>query len=453
MDRKLQNLLFLFQLEEYDKERIKLWLAKNDIDTISQTKKKLILTNKIKLLNLLTTLLSITGLNIKKAAFLALDLLNFPDLLIKKVIIGLALIKLRLHKKIAVIAVTGSYGKTSTKEILYQILSAKYKVIKTPENYNTPLGIAKTILTNSMNADFLIAEMGAYKIGDIKHMCDLFRPKYRILTAIGPQHLERFGSIENIIKAKCEIFLAPPHYDLIVTDADNIYTPAALFNSRHSLELIPDNKNVYNTIFGKNIKVTSSGTDFTVINFDKKYSFHTKLLGDHNVKNILAAIAMAKFLIIDWESMIKSVADLNFIPHRLEIIKGANETIILDDAYNANPDSVKSALKVLKSLEAPRKIVITPGIVELGVKQYTENEKMGQEIAESADYLLIVGATNRIALKKGFLSLNPKHYDTAQYHSRVLECRDLNEATEKLKDIVIPKSVILFENDLPDQYL
>ncbi len=126
--------------------------------------------------------------------------------------------------------------------------------------------------------------------------------------------------------------------------------------------------------------------------------------------------------------------------------------MIIDDSYNANPSSVKAALAVLKEIHSPRKIVITPGLVELGREQEKENEIFGEEIAKVTDYLIIVGWTNKLALKKGFISNISKNYDTVEYHSRVIECLNLQDATKKLQEIVISKSVILFENDLPDQY-
>lgn len=457
MDKETEQILYLMQLEDFDKIRIGNFIKKQKLDSLTPLKNKLIFTKKIQVLLFLIGILKIFGVGIKKAALIALDLISGPDQILKKIIILLAVFKLRLNKKIRIIGITGSYGKTSTKEILYHLLSAKYKVIKTPENFNTPLGIAKTILTNNLNADYLIAEMGAYKIGDIKYMCDLYKPRYGILTAIGPQHLERFGNIENIAKAKSELFNSFKNEGIAVTDADNKYCLEIAKNppelvSMFTLNTKFNHADKYRMIFVDKIKAGPTGTDFRVKD-NNYYDFHTKLLGEHNVRNIMAAALIAKYLLIDWNTIIKRVAELNFIPHRLEIINGANNTTVLDDTYNANPDSVKEALKVLASFTAPRKIVVTPGMVELGVKQNEENETYGKEIAQTADYLLIVGNTNSTALKRGFLSSRSKSDDTPVNHTRVIECRDLSDATRKLSDIIIPGSVILFSNDLPDQYL
>lgn len=462
MNNTLTQLLFLLQLEEYDTKRLLLWIKTNPDFQIKQDKKKLVWTIKAKVLYTLAKLITLLGVKPLKALVLATKTLLPIEDIFKNNIIALAKFKLTSRPKLIVIGITGSYGKTSVKEILFHLLETNFQVLKTPESYNTSLGIAKIILSklNNQHQIFLV-EMGAYKKNDIRILCDFVKPKIGILTAIGKQHLERFGSQENITRAKSELLLSLSKDGLAVINGDNSYcreiaqklkTKTILYtvNSKQKTE---NRKRLAQTIIASDIKTTNNGCSFKIENDGEVVIFQTQLLGIHNIGNILAAIAVAYELKVPWDKIKFSVSILSPIPHRLQLIKGANDTIVIDDAYNANPDSVKAALNVLEEFNSPRKIVVTPGLVELGAEQEKENEIMGKEVAEIADYLIIVGKTNKEALRKGFLSTNPNHYDTAQYHSRVIECLDLNEATKKLQEIIIPKSVILFENDLPDQYL
>lgn len=463
MNNTLTQLLFLLQLEEYDTKRLLLWIKTNPDFQIKQDKKKLVWTIKAKVLYSIARLSTLLGVKPLKALVLATKTLLPIEDIFKNFIIALAKFKLLTKPGLIIIGITGSYGKTSVKEILSHLLETNYQVLKTPESYNTPLGIAKIILTK-LNAQhqIFIVEMGAYQIGDIKRICSFINPKIGILTAIGKQHWERFGSEENIIKAKSELLLSLPKDGLAVTNADNPFCLKVAQNLKIKTILYSVNhlKPIANSqqLIAVNIKTSNTGSSFEIKNSGEVEQLQTQLLGNHNISNILAAISVARELKIPWDKITTGVSTLSPIPHRLQLIKGANDTVVLDDAYNANPDSIRAALSVLNNFDAPRKIVVTPGLVELGTEQEKENEIMGKEIAEVADYLIIVGNTNKEFLKKGFLSTlhlggviaitpreNPKR--------SVIECLNLQEATKKLSEIIIPKSVILFENDLPDQYL
>ncbi len=453
MNKTITQLLFLLQLEEYDTKRLLLWIKTNPDFQIKQDKKKLVWTIKAKVLYTLAKLITLLGVKPLTSLVLATKTLLPLEGIFKNFIIALAKFKLVVCPNLVIIGITGSYGKTTVKEILSHLLETDYRVLKTPENYNTPLGIAKIILTK-LNAQhqIFIVEMGAYQIGDIKRICSFVHPKIGILTAIGKQHWERFGSQENIIKTKSELLLSLPKDGLAVTNADNSFCldVSKNLNIKTILYSVNPVKRIANSqqLIANDIKTSSTGSSFQIENSGEVEQFQTQLLGNHNIANILAAISVARELKVTWDKIKISVSTLSPIPHRLQLIKGANDTVVLDDAYNANPDSVRAALGVLTNFNAPRKIVVTPGLVELGNEQKKENEIMGKEIAQNADYLIIVGNTNKAELKKGFLSAK-KDSD----EKRVIECLDLNEATKKLQEIIIPKSVILFENDLPDQYL
>ncbi len=469
MSKDLQNLLFILQLEEYDTKRFLAWIKTHDVLQIKQEKKHLVWTLKARVIYLLASALVVLGVRPLNSLILITQILLLPENLLRFSLIFLARIKLLFFPKLIVIGITGSYGKTSVKEITYQLLQTQYTVLKTPESYNTPLGIAKIILQQlSFKHQVFLVEMGAYQIGDIKKMCDLVHPQFGILTAIGKQHWERFGSQENIIKAKSELLESLPKNGLAIVNSNNSYclevakklkikTILYSLNAQINLKLKISNLK-FLTAF--NIKSSYSGSLFAIKTDGGVEHFQTQLLGVHNIANILAGIAVARNLNVSWDKIKTAVSALLPIPHRLQFIKGANNTTVIDDAYNANPDSVRAALEVLKMFDSPRKIVVTPGLVELGSQQKKENEIMGKEISEAADYLLIVGDTNKGPLKNGFLSHFQVHLRGVSDRTplviptkSIVECKNLQEATNKLGEIVIPNAVILFENDLPDQYL
>lgn len=484
MSKELENLLFILQLEEYDTRRFLDWAKTHDILQIKQEKKQLVWTFKARVIYLLSYLPTVLGVRPLKSLILITKILLLPENVIKKLIILLAKIKLLFYPKLMVIGITGSYGKTSVKEILNHLLESDYQVLKTPESYNTPLGIAKIILFQlNRRHKIFIVEMGAYHIGDIKNMCRFVHPKFGILTAIGKQHLERFGSQENIIKAKSELLESLPSNGFAIINGDNHYclevarkqkTDKILYATHSQTNLKLKNENI-KFLTALNIKSGQSGSSFEIRNGGEVLSFQTKLLGVHNISNILAAICLGRELNISWDKIKTSVSTIPAIPHRLQVISGANNTTVIDDAYNANPDSVRAALEVLKSFVSKRKIVVTPGLVELGSQQEKENEIMGQEIAKVADYLIVVGETNKNALKNGFFSVTNNKYSSSEARSSrpairlggdypltprdnsskkvVFSCQNLREATTKLQEIIIPQTVILFENDLPDQYI
>ncbi|MBU1262741.1 UDP-N-acetylmuramoyl-tripeptide--D-alanyl-D-alanine ligase [bacterium] len=327
-----------------------------------------------------------------------------------------------------VIGITGSYGKTSTKHILAHILSQKYKVLATPESYNTLMGICKVINNNLLpEHQIFIVEMGAYKRGDIKELCDLVKPEIGILTGIGLQHLERFGSVENIRKTKFELIESLPK--------DGI----AILNSgcKYCQKFQPKVKTIRYGGQEKGIRVSAEGLSFSV----NGITFQTSLLGSHNLQNILSAIACARELKMTLEEIQRAVFSLPQIPHRLQLIKTPT-SIIIDDAYNSNPVGAKEALFLLSQFSG-RKILVTPGMIELGEKEYEENRLFGEEAAKTCDVVILVGKKRTKAIADGLLSAGFSK-------DNLFVVKSLDEARDKLSQI--RGDVILFENDLPDNY-
>jgi len=356
--------------------------------------KRLIFTNVVLFLLLCIGLYFVKNVNVIYLCLFIYDmLLNFVIMLaviinkpVEKMVYlsykTKAVNKLKSMNNLKVIGITGSYGKTSSKNILSDILNVKYNALPSPRNFNTPYGLIITV-NNHLDKfdDILIAEMGAYKVGEIKDLCDLVKPKYGILTKIGTAHIEIFGSQENIKKGKFELIESLPHDGIGVLNGDDeLQVNYKLKNDCKIVWIGIDNKDV--DVRATDIKTSNKGTTFNVIfkGDKKKYEFTTKLLGHNNIYNILASLALSKEFGLSVDQMKKAVLGVRSVEHRLELRPAGNITYI-DDSYNSNPVGSKMALEVLKDMPGLR-IVMTPGMVELGEQEDKLNEKFGQQIAE-----------------------------------------------------------------------
>ncbi len=354
--------------------------------------------------------------------------------------------KLKSMSNLKIIGITGSYGKTSSKNILSDILNIKYNALPTPKNLNTFNGLIMTV-NNHMDkfTDIFIAEMGAYVKGEIKRLCKLVKPKYGILTRIGTAHLETFGSQENIQKGKFELIESLPSDGFGILNGDDpLQVSYKLKNNVRIIWIGIDNADV--DVRATNIKCSYKGTSFDVVlkNDKNKYKFETKLLGNHNVYNILAGIACGIEFGIDIESLQKAVAGVRPIEHRLELKKIGNFNMI-DDAYNSNPTGAENACKVLGMMPGV-KVVVTPGMIELGAKEDEYNKTFGTQIAEVADYVLLIGEKKTKPIKEGLLE---KKFDK----DKIIVFNDVREAYPYISNLANKSEVYaLFENDLPDTY-
>jgi UDP-N-acetylmuramoyl-tripeptide--D-alanyl-D-alanine ligase len=352
---------------------------------------------------------------------------------------------------LTVIGVTGSYGKTSTKYFLQKILSSKFNVLMTPESYNTPMGVVKTIRTELKPFhDVFICEMGARNVGDIKELCGIVNPDIGVITSIGPQHLESFGSIQNIARAKFELADAllesrkSPHIPLFV-NFDNSYIRDEI-ERRNACGAVKYGLTEGCDYTGKDVSVSSAGSTFTVAFPDKPARvFSTKLLGRHNVTNIIAALAVADCLGVDDASAAISVGRLEAVPHRLQLIN-RGDIIIIDDAYNSNEAGAEAALEVLSAFDG-FKILVTPGMVELGVEQERLNRRFGEMASAVCDFVALVGHRATESVLAGLK-------DAAYPEDKIFVAADLTSAFLKVNAIGTNKTkVVLIENDLPDNYL
>ena len=344
-----------------------------------------------------------------------------------------------------VIGVTGSYGKTSVKNFLEKTLSAKYEVLITPRNFNTTMGVVKTIRENlKPTHQIFVCEMGAKNIGDIKEICDLVKPDLGIITAIGPQHLDTFKSIDNIIKTKFELYDAVKEKGGVTfLNCDNEYI-AKQNKKTNAITYGVNNDDLdYNAY---NLSSSSRGLTFNIKDkkIDDEVLFKTKLIGKHNIENITGAIAVANYLDTPLKKMVKQVREINSVAHRLQIIPRGNLTII-DDAYNSNPVSSKSAIDTLGEFQGT-KIVVTPGMIELGEEEYKYNFEFGKYMTNVCDYIVVVGEQNSKAIIEGTKENNYNQ-------EKVIQVKSPQEAMAEIAKLNINgEIVVLLENDLPDNY-
>jgi len=435
---------------------------------MEQNKKPLVITKRIKRLMVTTSILylipiviSIFANDLSNVCVLTLAIMTslnffvvFIALLINHPIERLiyhyyehqAKSKLKSMPNLKIIGITGSYGKTSCKNILADILNVKYNALPTPKSLNTFNGLMITI-NNKLSKfdDIFIAEMGAYVTGEIHRLCELVTPKYGIITSIGTAHLETFGSQKNIQKGKMELieFLPKDGVGVLNKDDPN-QTSYRLKNNCKILWIGIDSKDA--DVVANDIKCTSTGTTFMVKfkGSDKEHKFETRLLGRHNVYNILSALALGYEFGISVKDLQIGVKKVRPIEHRLELKKLGNFYQI-DDAYNSNPVGAKSALDVLNMTDGD-KVVVTPGMVELGEKEEELNHIFGKQIANVADKVILIGEKRTKPIYDGLLSEGYKKED-------IYISNDVREAYTILNKLKDKKDLYaLFENDLPDAY-
>lgn len=348
------------------------------------------------------------------------------------------------NRNLIIIGVTGSFGKTSTKNYLANILAEKYNVLVTPGNFNTLLGVIRTIREHLRPYhQVFIVEMGAKQNNDIKEICDLVHPTIGIVTAVGEMHLETFKSVKNIQNTKFELINSLPANGLGVINYDSEYIKdyKGITSPCRIIRYSTEGKGDYNAC---DIQYGAGGVSFELGNGEK---YNSRLLGIGNLLNILASVAVADHLGVPVNKQKNAIARLQPVEHRLSM-KVANGITVLDDAYNSNPQGAKMALEVLKNFSVDkenRRIVITPGFVEMGARQAEANRGLGLGIAASCDYAIVVNATNREAIKQGI-------EDGGMENSKVFYADSLNQAHQHLALILRAGDVVLYENDLPDNF-
>lgn len=342
------------------------------------------------------------------------------------------------------IGITGSYGKTSTKFMLETILRERYNVLVTPGSFNTSMGVTRVIREQlSPSHQVFIAEMGARHRGDIRLLCKLVKPRYGILTSVGPQHLETFRTQEAVCEEKFALARAIPKDGAMVFAADGGLNEA-LYHRAEQPKHLAGLRAEGLGFTAKDIEVGPWGSRFTMMDDNTEIRCETKLLGMHNISNLLVACTLARVLGMDLDAIARGVSKVRPVEHRLQLLQSAGGVTVIDDAFNANPVGAKAALDVLRGFPG-RRVIVTPGFVELGAEEAMHNRAFGEHIADCVDFAVLVGRRHTAPIAEGLLA---KGFDKEKLHI----VASLAESGAVLSTILQPGDVVLYENDLPDNY-
>ena len=315
--------------------------------------------------------------------------------------------KIKSASGLRVVAITGSYGKTSTKEFLSTILSKKFKVLSTKEHQNSEIGVAKRILEDLRPShQIFIAEVGAYNKGKVKEVCSILKPSIGIVTGVNEQHLALFGSLENLLSAEGGRELAEflEKDGLLVVNGDN----------KHCLDLIKkfngeeriyseNNRTLNSDIWAEDISIRKNFISFLARNKKGELAdFRANVLGKQNVQNLLASVLVARELGMDFGEI--SDACKNIKQEAAGIVQkhGKHGIDIIDSSYSANPDGVLADLDYL-SIFPQKKVIVMPCLIELGKKSSEIHKKIGRKIGEVCDLAIITSKDNFKELKKGVM--------------------------------------------------
>ena len=351
---------------------------------------------------------------------------------------------LRERKDLIRIGITGSWGKTSVKFILGTILEEKYHTLVTPASYNTPMGVTKVIRSRlEPGHRVFVAEMGARHVGDIREMCRLVHPQLGILTSVGPQHLDTFRTVERVAKTKYELIEAlPENGEAFFADdgglCRKLYDQTGI--SKHLTGLDPEK----DELWAENISYSPEGSSFILCSDDTRVPCSTQLLGELNIRNILLCAAVARSLGLSMEQIARGIGKIRPVEHRLQLIRHPGGLNVIDDAFNSNIRGAKQAFEVLKQFPRNR-VIVTPGMVELGTQEYEMNREFGKAMADSCDTAVLVGKKRSEAIRAG---MTEQGFPAESI--RVVS--SLEEATVLMKEITGAGDTVLFENDLPDNY-
>ena len=347
-----------------------------------------------------------------------------------------------------VIGITGSYGKTSTKHYLNRILSEQFSVLMTPGSFNTPMGVTRTIREMMKPYhEIFICEMGAKQIGDIKEICDIVNPQCGIITAVGEQHMESFKTIENVQRTKFELADALPADGFVVVNDDFEYVANRTVSNAECIRYAV--RNTANADYrAERIEYSEGGTKFDVVDAkgNTVITLQTRLVGECNISNLIAAVAVAIKLGVDNDRIRYAVSQIEQVEHRLNMKRTPGGVTIIDDAFNSNPQGSRMALDVLARMTKGKRIVVTPGMIELGDRQAELNEAFGKHVAETTDVAIVVGQYNRDAIVSGIKS------EGKLKEENIIIVDSFAEAQQRLATILKAGDTILYENDLPDTF-
>lgn len=373
------------------------------------------------------------------------------DFVLKRVIIKLARRKMENFKDLKIIGIAGSYGKTTMKEMIAAVLSARYRVVKTPENINTPLGISGVILRKlKPEHEIFIVEMGEYTPGDIEYICSLTRPDVAVVTGINEAHMERMG---NLMRSEAAIFEAVTHARdnalLLLNYDDEVVRKSSFIADRDNIIWYSREKNEKNNLAPKNVRFDQNGGGWSFDLYENK----TKLggvklphLGGYAIADCIGVVKLARKLGLNWREISAGLGELKPVPHRLQpIFNQSNNVLVIDDSYNGNPAGVREAVDVLSRFANRRRVCVTPGLVETGKRTREVHTEIGNQLAKVADLVVLIENSVTKSIASGLA-------DAGFEPTRILWYETANQMTSRVGEFVRPGDVVLFQNDWPDNY-
>jgi UDP-N-acetylmuramoyl-tripeptide--D-alanyl-D-alanine ligase len=362
---------------------------------------------------------------------IAVILTSFPVYLYRKSLIKKAKRKVRDSRSIF-IGITGSYGKSSVKEYMYHILSSHKEIGKTDLNMNTEVGIAISLLKNlKKDTQYFIVETGAYTKGEIQQATSYIPFQYAVLTGLGNQHLDLYGNRQNLIDEETYLLYTVPQKGKVYMNYD---IPVRKEISRD----ITAERNFYGTNTNADIQMTILESDHTgqkaqIEYKKKKFLIRTNLIGEHTILNLLPAIAIGLDIGIPVTKITKSISQLKPIPGKLSLHKGPNKTLIINDGANSNVEGFKAAIHTLQKFPQKSKIIISQGIIELGVEKTDSYKKILNEL-EKTDIRLF--STDNL-------------FKDITKSDRVVTFNDVKRLWKRLLPLLKGDTVVLIEGKFP----
>lgn len=345
-----------------------------------------------------------------------------------------------------VIGITGSYGKTSTKFITEHLLRSRYRVLMTPESYNTAMGICRVIREQlGPEHEVFIVELAENERGGFEYLLSLVPCSVSVVTSVGMQHLEEFGSKEAIERVMTGFVKMPASGSTVILNGDDTILRGLAMTSGKQILTVSGSGSSSSDLHAERVTMGTEGLSFDIVTIQgERYTCHTALLGRHNVENILLAVAVARQLGVSWNDILDSIGTLKAPPHRLQLIPSSGGVRVIDDAFNSNPAGFAMAMEVLAAFP-PRRILVTPGLVSLGSEEEMANAEAGRVAATAADVVVLVGPRKTQPVRQGLLSAGFPEQSIYSVHS-------LAEVTKLMQTLLAPGDTVLFENDLPDTY-
>ncbi len=353
---------------------------------------------------------------------------------------------------LVVIGIAGSFGKTTMKETLAAALSSSFKVQKTSESVNTPVGIARWIMQEvAHDTQVIVVEMGEHYPGDVKELCDLLHPDISVITGINEAHMERFGNLDTAIATIFEAAVFAKPDAKIVINADSVLAV------HHFNLYVGTRKTVWYSSHNSPLgSFTVSNVHFDQRNLQQTFNcdgemFTTKLLGEYAIGNAVAALLVGRELGLSVAQIKLGLAGLLPVEHRLQPIVNPAGLIVIDDSYNGNPDGVTEAIRVLGKFQDHRKIYLTPGLVEMGQRTQEVHVAIGKQLANVADVVILIKNSVTPYIVEGLKSAN--NNQSTKLLPEIIWFDSAPQAHKALSKIVKPNDVIVFQNDWGDNYM